>query len=80
MITTGKLSPEELEQVNGGVIIDATFTTGYRVCDDATGNLLCGAWSSDDAKTLARRHGVSDQIISRREYFDKYGLEGHENI
>jgi len=74
-----QLSKDETEKVNGGVIVDRTFTTGYRVCDDATGNLLCGALSSDDAKEPARLHGVSDEIISRREYFARYG-HGHDNI
>ena len=80
MITPAELSMEEMEKVNGGIIVDHTFTTGFRVCDDVTGDLICGAWSTDDAKTLARMHGVSDKIISRREYFDTYGHDNHHNI
>ena len=75
MIAKVELTPEELENVNGGVVVDRTFTTGYRVCDDATGALLCGAFTQEDAQTLARKHGVSDEVITRSQFYDRYGLE-----
>ena len=80
MIAKVELTPEELENVNGGVVVDRTFTTGYRVCDDATGALLCGAFTQEDAQTLARKHGVSDEVITRSQCYDRYGLEALSKI
>jgi len=80
MIAKVELTPEELENVNGGVVVDRTFTTGYRVCDDATGALLCGAFTQEDAQTLARKHGVSDEVITRSQFYDRYGLEALSKI
>jgi len=80
MIAKVELTPEELENVNGGVVVDRTFTTGYRVCDDATGALLCGAFTREDAQTLARKHGVSDEVITRSQFYDRYGLEALSKI
>ncbi len=63
-----ELSLEELENVGGGYVVYRGFWKNVWVVDDTTGKKLGEEWLRGDAKGLAIRKGVSEKMISYKEY------------
>lgn len=64
-----------LENVSGGLVVD-TGPLGYaRVVDDTTGAELGSKCYLKDAKKLAQKLNVSDEIISKEEYKRRFGKD-----
>ena len=68
-----ELTMDQMNQVNGGYIVDFGLFRNCRVYDDTTGACLGKAYYVKDAKALANSFGVSDALISIQQYIDMFG-------
>ncbi len=68
-----ELTMDQMNQANGGYIVDFGLFKNCRVYDDTTGACLGKAYYVKDAKALANSFGVSDALISKQEYIDMFG-------
>ena len=63
-----ELTPEEMEEVEGGYVVYRGFWKNVWVVDDVTGKKLGEEWFTSDAKGMAIKKGVSEKKISYSEY------------
>ena len=63
-----ELTPEELEQVEGGYVVYRGMMKNVWVVDDATGKKLGESFFTCDAQAMAIQKGVSEKKISYSEY------------
>ena len=68
-----ELTVDQMNQVNGGYIVDFGMFNNCKVYDDTTGAYLGKAYYVKDAKAIANSFGVSDALISKQEYIDMFG-------
>ena len=77
-ILKGKISEEELKQVNGGTVVHIPEEAGMNyehwvIVEDQTGSYRDICTSESTAKKRARYKGFSDEVISLEEYKNRYG-------
>jgi len=65
-----ELNVEELEDANGGLIVDRGFWSRYWIVSDHDGKLLDTAFFKYDAEGVCRRRTSSDTVISEEQYND----------
>ena len=63
-----ELTPEELEQVEGGYVVYRGMWKNVWVVDDTTGKKLGESFFTCDAQAMAIQKGVSEKKISYNEY------------
>ena len=68
-----ELTVDQMNQVNGGYIVDFGMFNNCKVYDDTTGAYLGKAYYVKDAKAIANSFGVSDTLITQQQYFEMFG-------
>ena len=63
-----ELTPDEMEQVEGGYVVYRGFFKNCWVVDDTTGKKLGEEFFTCDAQAMAIKKGVSEKKISYSEY------------
>ena len=76
-----ELTLEELNEVNGGYIVDRGFWSRYWIVSDYTGNVIDTAFFKVDANAVCETRTISNYVISEEKYNDwmdrkKKGLPG----
>ena len=66
---------DALENASGGLVVDAGPWRYAKVVDDTTGEVLGSKWYLKDAKKLAQKLNVSDEIIGKEEYKRRFGKD-----
>lgn len=70
---TMELSMEELDKINGGLVVYRGLFDKCWVVNDQTGAVI-GKYSFEgDAKWAAGSKGVSTEVISEKEYYKRFG-------
>ena len=59
---------EQLNQVNGGYIVDRGFWSRYRIVSDYTGNVIDTALFKIDANAICETRTISNTVISEEKY------------
>ena len=68
-----ELSMEELDKINGGLVVYRGLFDKCWVVNDQTGAVI-GKYSFEgDAKWAAGSKGVSTEVISEKEYYKRFG-------
>lgn len=67
-----EISLEELDKIDGGLIVNRGIFNKYWVVDDQTGDVIAQFSFSGDAIWAARSKGVSDKVISEKEYYKRF--------
>ena len=65
-----ELNMEEMDDVNGGYIVDRGFWSRYWIVSDHDGKLLDTAFFKSDAEDYCHRKTVSNTVISEDKYND----------
>ena len=65
----------ELENLNGGLIVQGESWEGYWVIESSNGNVLDKKYHFGDAEKSARQHNVSSSVISKEKYKQYYGRD-----
>ena len=68
-----ELSPEDLEKIAGGLVVDCGSLRYKRVVDEKTGEVIGNIWHTKDAQKLAERNGLSTEVITMEEYKKRFG-------
>ena len=68
-----ELSPEDLEKIAGGLVVDCGTWRYARVVDEKTGEVIGQNWYIKDAQKLAERNGLSTEVITMEEYKKRFG-------
>ena len=63
-----ELKPEDLEKIDGGLVVYRGLLKDCWVVDDTTGEKLDSIFLKFDAQTEAIRRGLSEKVISEKEY------------
>ena len=76
-----ELTLEELNEVNGGYIVDRGFWSRYWIVSDYTGNVIDTAFFKVDANAVCETRTISNYVISEEKYNEwmdkkKKGLPG----
>lgn len=66
-----ELSMEELENIDGGLVVRSGST--YYLVDDTTGDKICSIPNLTNVDLIASHRGASPQIISKGEYQMRFG-------
>ena len=59
-----ELTDEQLNEVNGGYIVDRGFWSRYWIVSDYTGNVIDTAFFKIDANALCETYTTSNTVIS----------------
>ena len=68
-----ELTMDQMNQVNGGLIVDFGLFRNYKVYDDTTGAYLGEGYLLQHVKPIADAFGVSDTLITQEQYIEMFG-------
>ena len=63
-----ELADEQLNQVNGGYIVDRGFWSRYWIVSDYSGNVIDTALFKIDANAICETRTISNTVISEEKY------------
>ena len=69
---TMKLSMEELDKINGGLVVYRGMFDKCWVVNDQTGEVIAQFSFQGDAVLAAGSKGVSREVISEKEYYKRF--------
>ncbi len=67
-----EISPEELDQIQGGLVVYRGLFEKCWVVNDQTGDVIAQFSFEGDAKWAARSKDQSTEIISEKEYYKRF--------
>ena len=67
-----EISPEELDKINGGLVVYRGMFDKCWVVNDQTGEVVAQFSFQGDAQWAAGSKGFSKEIISEKEYYKRF--------
>ena len=68
-----ELGINEMNQINGGYIVDCGMLEDYKIVNDQTGDVLDTAFFIFQAEKIASKAGVQKMVIAEWKYKEMFG-------